>query len=340
MTHHGRLAEFDAELARSHLQGQWVMESRLLPLTAGPPPAGKPWLWTWSSVHGKLVTARDAFADTLRARRSITFVNPTLSQRGTTHNLVAGIQLVTASEVAWSHRHSMAALRFVIEGGPGLFTAVDGVELPMEPYDLVLTPTWSWHDHHNETARDGIWLDVLDVPFVLNLHQQRFEQLPNESRTPRHVDRSPLHYAWSRVAEMLRTATDSFTKSVRLEYVSPAGGSCLTTMCCFVDCIAPGTSIPVQRTPASAIAFVVKGTGEATIDGETIAWSQHDTFSIPAWSTSQMRNASPDDHAVLFLVSDEALLRAVGLLHPELDRVTETIDVLPDDFALTAVAGP
>ena len=36
----------------------------------------------------------------------------------------------------------------------------------MEPGDLILTPSWSWHDHGNDTAAPMIWLDGLDLPMV------------------------------------------------------------------------------------------------------------------------------------------------------------------------------
>src|SRR3546814_14207826 len=36
----------------------------------------------------------------------------------------------------------------------------------MQPFDLVLTPGWQWHDHGNQTDRPMIWLDGLDIPTV------------------------------------------------------------------------------------------------------------------------------------------------------------------------------
>ena len=76
---------------------------------------------------------------------------------------------------AHPHRHSISALRFVIEGNSGLHTIVNGERCPMEANDLVLTPAWTWHDHHNDDARDGIWLDVLDGPVVSAFNQTFME---------------------------------------------------------------------------------------------------------------------------------------------------------------------
>ena len=57
-------------------------------------------------------------------------------------------------EIARAHRHSGAALRFIIEGRGG-YTVVNGERVPMFPGDLVLTPNWSWHDHANDTNALG-----------------------------------------------------------------------------------------------------------------------------------------------------------------------------------------
>ena len=36
----------------------------------------------------------------------------------------------------------------------------------MNPGDLILTPSWSWHDHGHEGRDPMVWLDGLDIPQV------------------------------------------------------------------------------------------------------------------------------------------------------------------------------
>ena len=36
----------------------------------------------------------------------------------------------------------------------------------MQPGDFVITPSWTWHDHGNETAEPMVWLDGLDIQIV------------------------------------------------------------------------------------------------------------------------------------------------------------------------------
>ncbi len=77
-------------------------------------------------------------------------------------------------EVARAHRHSPTAIRFIIEG-TGAYTAVDGESVYMEPGDLILTPSWAWHDHGNETKDRVVWMDGLDIPLIASLEAMFFQ---------------------------------------------------------------------------------------------------------------------------------------------------------------------
>jgi len=59
----------------------------------------------------------------------------------------------------------MGAIRFVVEGH-GAATVVEGEPLPMEPGDLITTPSWTWHDHKNTGDTPIIWLDGADGPML------------------------------------------------------------------------------------------------------------------------------------------------------------------------------
>ena len=86
--------------------------------------------WRWSSVRPlvdaaiRLVSPRDV------ERRVLMFTDPNLnsSRRATTTlGLNAGLQILLPGESARPHRHSMDAIRFVLEG-EGAVTVVDGKE--------------------------------------------------------------------------------------------------------------------------------------------------------------------------------------------------------------------
>ena len=59
--------------------------------------------------------------------------------------------------------------------GENASTAVDGERVYMSPGDLVLTPSWAWHDHGSETDKPVIWMDGLDIPLVQSLNAMFFQ---------------------------------------------------------------------------------------------------------------------------------------------------------------------
>ena len=126
-------------------------------VTAQPTTPCQPAIWHYQEIRpylmqsGGLITAQEA------TRRVLILENPGLKgQTSITHSLFAGLQLILPGEVAPAHRHTQSALRFIIEG-EGAYTAVDGERTTMLPGDFVITPSWTWHDHGNETPRaDGL----------------------------------------------------------------------------------------------------------------------------------------------------------------------------------------
>ena len=90
---------------------------------------------------------------------------PRPQRRGRCHRLVvrrSAIDRLCPARSHRRHRHTQSALRFIIEGH-GAYTAVDGERTAMEPGDFVITPSWTWHDHGNETSEPMVWLDGLDI---------------------------------------------------------------------------------------------------------------------------------------------------------------------------------
>ncbi len=99
-------------------------------------------------------------------RRVLILENPAMAGSACiTPTLYAGLQLILPGEVAPSHRHTQSALRFIVEG-EGAYTAVDGERTIMHEGDFVITPTWTWHDHGNDSSKPMVWLDGLDIPLV------------------------------------------------------------------------------------------------------------------------------------------------------------------------------
>ena len=107
------------------------------------------------------------------ARRTLRLTNPGL-EYGTTPTFWASIQYILPGEIATSHRHAATALRFIMDG-EGADTTVDGESYEMNKGDLVLTPSWSFHDHEHKGSTPMVWLDVLDITLVRKLEAVFFE---------------------------------------------------------------------------------------------------------------------------------------------------------------------
>jgi 1-hydroxy-2-naphthoate dioxygenase len=333
------LARFDQELAEAAMKGQWEFDRLLEGLVGGPRPAGVPHLWRWKDVNAKLLEACDVLPESFTARRNLAFMNPGLD-RGTSHTMVMGMQMLKPGEIAWSHRHTMAAIRFVVDGSPDLVTVVDGERLPMEDNDLVLTPRWTWHDHHNGTDGNVTWLDALDIGLVLALNGGFYETL-GERRQPEHersgstlANRSgdvrptwerrkelhvPHRYPWRDVEPILlgMAAEDgSPFDGIVLEYVNPiTGGHTMPTISCWIQMLRPGERTRPHRQTSSGMYHVVRGAGTTTVDGVDLEWTDRDCFVIPNWAEHSFVNRSTTEEAILFSVHDIPTLEALGLYY-------------------------
>ncbi len=336
------LPEFDKDLAAMHMRGQWQYDALLERLIGGPPPAGKPHIWHWQAVYEKLLEACDVMPESLTARRNFSFLNPGIERGGTTQTLLMGMQIVKPGEVAWAHRHTIGALRLVIQGDSKLYTAVDGEPMIMEPNDLVLTPSWAWHDHHNDSAQDAIWLDVLDVPLVLGLNQAFYEpfgqstQPLRESTAESISERAslvrpvwerqktknfPFRYAWKDVLphlERMAGAEGTPYDGVVLEYVNPiTGGSALPTMGVWLHHLKAGFEGKQHRRTSSAVYYVIEGEGTLIAGDQEIQWGPRDSFVVPNWMNHRILNRSKGNRAILFAVNDIPLLEPLGLFRED-----------------------
>ena len=247
-------------------------------VTRAPVTPALPAQWDYDNVvrpflmqAGGLITAKEA------ERRVLILENPGLrGQTSITHSLFAGLQLIMPGEVAPAHRHSQSALRFIIEGH-GAYTAVEGERTMMEPGDFVITPSWTWHDHGNDTDQPMVWLDGLDIPIV-RLFDASFAEPANadsqtEARPPGDslarfganmlpvdwkptVKSSPVfNYPYSRSREALATLARNGEPDAchghKLRYVNPASGeSAMPTIGAFMQLLPAGfrlRAIPLDR---------------------------------------------------------------------------------------------
>lgn len=341
------LARFYDRLETAQVRGQWQSEGIRRSGAGGvtyredgsfvPQVGGAAKLWSWATMRDLLEQSCLAVPESLTARRSLGLNNPALP-RGTTHTMVMALQMIRPGELAWAHRHSMAALRFAIEGSSALRTIVNGESCPMEPYDLVLTPAWHWHDHRNAGAAPAVWLDVLDAPLAASLNHLFYEPFGEEQQpvldragspiakmaSPAQVMAAPplarLRFPWSEVEGLLLAAgaeADSPYDGTLLDYLQPDGGPTMPSLGCSIQRLRPGQETRSHRHSSSAVYFVVRGAGSSIIGEQRLEWGRHDCFVLPNWAPHAHHNRSADEDAVLFSVTDIPLLRHLGLYREE-----------------------
>jgi gentisate 1,2-dioxygenase len=314
-----------------------------------PPP-----MWRWRDVHPLLLESGDIAIDsrrdsTINARGGVERRNLVMMPQGApvgaaTVTMSCGVQYIKPGETAPAHRHDPAAIRFIIEGS-GAYTSVEGEKLYMEPGDLILTPRWTWHEHGNDGHEPVIWMDGLDSPFVMNyLHADFWEPYPGGylpvshpvGYTRRRVGAGlvrpvgkireralPILYPWSEVyPELLHQKEsgenlDAFD-GINLEYVNPVTGAgpTLPTLSCRMQLLPAGFESQCHRHTSSFIYRVFRGRGWSEVGGHRVEWEAGDCFLVPSWIWHR-HAASAGEDAILFAMSDQALLDPFDLYHEE-----------------------
>ena len=304
------LARLFAEAAAQDAQPLWTMMDAMVPPL--PQPKAVPHVWRYEALRpllersGNLVGTQDA------ERRVLMLVNPALAPPHTTDTLYAGMQLILPGEVARAHRHVSFALRFIVEGDAA-YTAVGGEKVTMHRGDLVLTPSWEYHDHGHEGDGPMIWLDGLDLP-LYQFFPANFAEPYTEERFPSEPapQDSHLRYPWDEMEARLEAQPEPY---VFAEYLHRhTGGPVSRVIGAAAERIAKGGSSPTRRETAGVIYHVYKGRGVTQIGGARLEWEKGDTFCIPSWMPYR-HEAAKDTY--LFRYDDRPVLEAIGAYRSE-----------------------
>ncbi|HEY7163274.1 MAG TPA: cupin domain-containing protein [Candidatus Binatia bacterium] len=334
-----RLEDLNRQLDEKNLIGFWTFVR-----DAGYEPSSpfKSCIWKWQDISNALETAGDVLDLSQSFRRFIGFRTPSLPL-GTTHTMLLGAQLVKPGEIAEAHHHTMGAIRFVIRGG-GAQTTVNGEPFPMEPGDLITTPSLSWHDHYNGSDRPIIWLDGADGPFIKYLGIGFAERFHEKQQTHQHPVGSsafelgparpawvstssaqppPYRYRWEDTEKALRALGEKPgdpCDGILLRFVNPlTGGPTLHTVSCEIQMLRPGEQTSSHRHTSSTIYHVFRGKGYTFIGDERHEWAEGDTFTVPYWQRHHHGNASRTE-AILFTMNDRPIMEAFGFYREEMTQ--------------------
>jgi gentisate 1,2-dioxygenase len=127
---------------------------------------------------------------------------------------------------------------------------------------------------------------------------------------------TPLfHYKGVEVREALnklrKEKGDPF-EAIKLEFVNPVtGGPVYPTLDYCAQLIRPGEELAFKRETCSTFVVVLEGQGFSEIGGQRFDWEKNDIMAVPNFMWRRHVNTGKGD-AVLYTVSDAALLRAIG----------------------------
>lgn len=328
----------------------WTQLGDLMPMH--PKPAAVPHVWKWNRLlplaekSGELVPVGRG-----GERRAIGLANPGLAPHAyVSPTLWAAIQYLGPRETAPEHRHSQNAFRFVVEG-EGVWTVVNGDPVRMSRGDLLLTPGWNFHGHHNDTDHPMAWIDGLDIPFSQQMDVGFFEfgsdrvtdyATPNFSRGERlwcHPGLRPLSGLQDTVASPIGAYRWEFTDRALTEqllledegqpatvepghaairYVNPTtGGDVMPTIRCEFHRLRAGTKTAARREVGSTVFQVFEGEGAVVLAGERRKLEKGDLFVAPSWVEWSLDADSQFD---LFRFSDAPIMERLHFMRTHVGR--------------------
>ena len=328
---------FYKQIEKKSLTPLWeVMQDLVLPKPSSP---CIPKIWKYDDIRKDILEAGDIISTEEAERRVLILENPGLPGTSRiTRSLYAGMQLILPGETARNHRHTQTALRFVLEGSSA-YTTVDGEKTTMKRGDLVITPSWGWHEHGNDGDHPTIWLDGLDIPLVQFLDASFAE--PYEDNTnhplpkpegdsiarygsglgpidnPSDTLTSPIfNYSYSETRDALekmkRNDKWDACHGLKMKYANPLTGDyAMPTIAAFIQLLPSGFMGQKYRSTDSTVFVCVEGEGKTIVNDLEINWTKNDTFVIPSWV--QHSHNSYNSDAVIFSFSDRGIQQKCGL---------------------------
>jgi gentisate 1,2-dioxygenase len=297
---HDPQSPYYSELGRLSLSPGWARpEPSMWPV---PKPKFHPAVWRFADAKHALDQSGALVPAEQTERRNLILVNPIEGNSyATTRNLVAAYQCVMAGDTARTHRHSAAALRLVLAGKPGTYTVVDGARIDMAPGDVVLTPSWCWHGHVNESDQTSYWIDFLDIPFIQLSEAMFFEPHPSGALEPITAQGpTPMRIPSSQALGPGRDAkTVEIAKGV------------MPTIALHLIRQPKGGRVDAPKSTTNIIYAVVSGRARFTPEGapaETL--EPGDVMAMPCWHAHGIEAL---EDMVVFRVSDEPVLAKLGL---------------------------
>jgi gentisate 1,2-dioxygenase len=268
--------------------------------------------WQWQQMQPLIERAILETKPEDVERRVLLLTHPGFNGRAaTTNNILGGLQILQPGETAQAHRHTLGALRFVMQG-EGAVTTVDGHRCNMAQGDLIVTPSWRWHEHVNQGSERLVWFDCLDLPLVQHLSTVFFEPGGTETNENKQLSSAvdQFRYPWALAKQQLNDSQTLAEGTKIFKYPQQS----LPSLDCQLLLVPANIKTKSIRLTSSALVVVAEGEGSSSIGAVTHHWKTNDVFSLPHWQWIQHQASS---NTTLFVVTDKPLLTMLGYLREE-----------------------
>ena len=335
----GRLEDLPSDyrdaLAKQNLVPLWPNLRAVLP-PGKPQPKTRPH-WSYEALRPLLLKAGELTPMEKAERRVLVLANPGhgLANMQASAAMYLGMQLLLPGEWAPAHRHSPNAVRVIVEG-ESAYTTVNGEKCVMRRGDLILTPSWQWHEHGHEGDQPVVWLDILDLPLVYYMEASYHVDGPRQSVLPVRGDLTYAHggivpsmsferdeqpypmlrYPWSeaRAALVALAENQPALAMVQVTYVNPeTGGDAQNILGYYAQMLRPNQTLKLPVRSPAIVFHLIEGAVDVSIDGERFTLADADTCCAPGYSTVTLQNRSANAPAFLFLADETPLHKKLGV---------------------------
>jgi gentisate 1,2-dioxygenase len=276
--------------------------------------------WRWADIYeallrsGELVPVGPSGLTEMRSVRGMDAAGLAIDMNA---------QILMPGERTRAHRNMRNETRLVWEAPPEAVFVCNNEAFAMERGDLIVSPTWSDHDHVNAGESPAIWVDGYDTGYArlgaeINVRfpeDSPYQEVLDAQRAPERGCRPAVRYPWTETVSRLAAAECNPFDGYRIMFPSPVdGGPTLPTIAWHAQRLPAGMSTRAHRHNSTTCCHVFEGRGATEIEGERIEWADGDLFAIPPWSWHRYE-ASTD--ALLFSIDDWPAMTKLGFYRQE-----------------------
>jgi gentisate 1,2-dioxygenase len=336
----GRLEDLPGDyreaLTKQNLVPLWPNLRAVLP-SGKPQPRTRPTYWSYQALRPLLIKAGELTPMEKAERRVLVLANPGhgLENMQASAAIYLGMQLLLPGEWAPAHRHSPNAVRLIVEG-ESAYTTVDGEKCMMSRGDLILTPSWQWHEHGHEGDKPVVWLDVLDLPLAYYMEASYHVDGPRQAVKPDRGDivyarggivpsvdfergERPypmLRYPWAEARAALVALAENQPERamVQVTYVNPeTGRDAQNILGYYAQMLRPGQSLKLPVRSPAMVFHLIEGAVEVSVEDQRFTLAEADTCCAPGYAQVSLRNRSASAAAFLFIADETPLHKKLGL---------------------------